>query len=855
MADPVEQVKQWFTNPNLTAGEPMSSPSTIAYTNDIANSRFNKTSGEHVFRTNAALYPRGNRLDQFIAVSDDDWLGAVSQVITSVDEHPIDFIDSGLRVTANIPMGWMGFETTYYMGNVGKASVWVRSSVATKVRMVHYWVSAANATIGAVFGSSITLPADTWVRVVENVAPLPGGVKFRLSVQTDNTIPVVAGQKMYASGFMGGTTADQSYFDGYAQSEPDEDLITKFAGAADTTIAQLVGKLITGVSAFGCIGIQSKKYAPEGQHSLRLISRTTVPGPAMYASVTLPSTAPGTAIGTVHCEDESLIANSVIESALPIVRSSGFETIGEESHKVRLEYPNLPAVSTIRFYHGGAPGVGAADVYWTDTLVTPGKYAGEYFNGSTESADEDLTNTWSGIIDASRTLALGRPVNDLVYPSMCVAIQSKKYAGPGENSIRLISKAEHGGVPAMIAMEMPFLGDLTILATSHIETVLPPGSDANAGGLISSEGSIFAQRGTEVGTEKLVLSFKDPQPQPDVVYFMHGGPEGSSDVYFTDIGVFDYGYDGEVFHPTPHPGERYVKHKDQWLLPYFTGTPNRSPSQIDYVLPNPPLMTWDDAGDRKFELGIDRGMLYVGTEVGVPWNGLLSVAETLSGGDASAFYLDGVKYLNQVNSEEFAATITAYTYPNEFEACEGSVQDEEGLIPDSGVFIDKQAKVPFDLSYRTTIGNDLDGLEHGYKIHLVYNALAVPQGVTYSTRTQTVSPTNFAWAITTTPEKLDGRKPTAHLTIDSTKAGINFMKEIEKILYGSDNIAPRMIRPNELIQMSREWFNLKITDHGDGTFTAEGHAVKITGPDTFVIDWPSIKMVSEDTYIIDPLIS
>lgn len=204
-------------------------------------------------------------------------------------------------------------------------------------------------------------------------------------------------------------------------------------------------------------------------------------------------------------------------------------------------------------------------------------------------------------------------------------------------------------------------------------------------------------------------------------------------------------------------------------------------------------LTWGAIGERYFETGVDRGVLYVGSEEGVPWNGLVSVSESPTGGDAQPFYIDGVKYLDHKASEEFEATIEAYTYPDEFSVCDGTASVSNGL------FATQQKRKPFGLCYRTRVGNDVDGIDHAYKLHLVYNAKVAPSSRASTTVSESIAPDNFSWAITTTPPFIRGHRPTAHFVIDSRETTAHLMSRIEDVLYGTADEAARLPTLPELV--------------------------------------------------------
>ena len=207
------------------------------------------------------------------------------------------------------------------------------------------------------------------------------------------------------------------------------------------------------------------------------------------------------------------------------------------------------------------------------------------------------------------------------------------------------------------------------------------------------------------------------------------------------------------------------------------------------------VLVWGNVGERYYETGVDRGVLFPTLGDGVPWNGLISVTESPSGGEPRPYYLDGFKYLNLATSEEFAATIDAFSAPDEFDKCDGTASIQNGL------FITQQKRESFGLSYRTIIANDVDGTDHGYKIHLVYNALAAPSSRSNSTINDSPSPITFSWGITTAPPTISGYKPSAHFVIDSRKTAPSVLLELENILYGDSSSNSRLPEVDELIAL------------------------------------------------------
>ena len=208
-------------------------------------------------------------------------------------------------------------------------------------------------------------------------------------------------------------------------------------------------------------------------------------------------------------------------------------------------------------------------------------------------------------------------------------------------------------------------------------------------------------------------------------------------------------------------------------------------------------IVWDAIGDHIFETGVRNGVLYLkGAEgtynTGVAWNGLTSVSESPEGAEATDLYADDIKYLSLMSAENFKATIEAYTYPVEFEECDGSATIAKGVV------IGQQSRKPFGLCYRTSIGNDTDGNEHGYKLHIVYGCQASPSEKQYSTINDSPDAVTFSWEVSTTPVNVNGKKPTATLIIDSTKADKAKLTALEAILYGSEQVEPRLPLPDEI---------------------------------------------------------
>lgn len=219
-------------------------------------------------------------------------------------------------------------------------------------------------------------------------------------------------------------------------------------------------------------------------------------------------------------------------------------------------------------------------------------------------------------------------------------------------------------------------------------------------------------------------------------------------------------------------------------------------------------LKWDQTGERLYETGVKKGVLYPQEEngtypLGVAWNGLTAVTESPSGAEATPLYADDIKYLNLLSTEEFAATVEAYMYPDEFKKCNGELEIADGVT------IGQQKRKAFGMCYRTVLGNDVDNDEYGYKLHIIYGALAAPSEKAYSTVNDSPEPTTMSWELSTTPVSVTGGKPTASITIDSTKADPAKLAALELILYGKDGNSgegsnPRLPLPDEIAELMKK---------------------------------------------------
>lgn len=260
----------------------------------------------------------------------------------------------------------------------------------------------------------------------------------------------------------------------------------------------------------------------------------------------------------------------------------------------------------------------------------------------------------------------------------------------------------------------------------------------------------------------------------------------------------------------------------------------------------PTTLVWDQIGQRYYEAGVDRGVLYMPDGSGVSWNGLVSVTEKISGNEGSPIYFDGVKFANVMALGDFAATLKAYTYPDEF------LQFEGVLEVDNGLFVTNQPVDRFGLSYRTRIGNDEVGDDLGYKIHVLYNLTAVAAEKNYVTFMETSNAIEFEWNITAIPGEVPGFSPTAHLIFDSRLTGPLVLNDIENALYGDGVTAPYLPPISVLVGFIGDWVIIRIIDNLDGTWTAIGPDDLITMLDatTFQIVQANAVYLDTDTYMV-----
>lgn len=227
-----------------------------------------------------------------------------------------------------------------------------------------------------------------------------------------------------------------------------------------------------------------------------------------------------------------------------------------------------------------------------------------------------------------------------------------------------------------------------------------------------------------------------------------------------------------------------------------------------------PVLVWDEPGLRVYENGLDRGVLYLPDGTAVPWNGLTSVVEKFDKATSSV-YFDGMKIQDFVVLGDFSATMKAVTYPDEFLEIEGIASMRHG------VSFEDQSPLTFGLCWRTQIGDDVDGDAAGYKIHLLYNVTAIPSDKTYATASNSPSLVEFEWTIVAVPEEIPGFRPTAHIIVDSRKIDPLLLSQLEAKIYGDTSTSATLIPMSDLVSWLNDWYRIKVTDNGDGTFAID----------------------------------
>jgi len=258
-------------------------------------------------------------------------------------------------------------------------------------------------------------------------------------------------------------------------------------------------------------------------------------------------------------------------------------------------------------------------------------------------------------------------------------------------------------------------------------------------------------------------------------------------------------------------------------------------------------LTWDDLSQRKYQSGVSNVVLYPSNGIGVSWSGVVSIDESGTDGEADPLFIDGVKYSNRVIPEEFKATLTAITFPDEWLECDGVLEVASGL------YAGEQYRRTFGLCYKTKVGDAITGLSAGYKLHLVYNAVANPTDKSYKTLSSSVEPSVFAWDISASPVTIPNFRPTSHLIIDSTKSDAAILSQVEDLLYGTNSNNPGLPAIEDLVSIfvtGSPTPDFVVTDNGDGTFTitASDSALVIIDASTFQLISAGVTDNGDGTY-------
>ena len=252
-------------------------------------------------------------------------------------------------------------------------------------------------------------------------------------------------------------------------------------------------------------------------------------------------------------------------------------------------------------------------------------------------------------------------------------------------------------------------------------------------------------------------------------------------------------------------------------------------------------LVWDETTKRFYETGVSKGVFYDAEGWGVAWNGLTAIEENVSN-QVQAIHFDGLKFNDIVTIGDFSAIMRAWTYPDEFLPYEGILEDQDGF------FVTDQPGNKFGLCYRTEIGNDIEGLEHGYKIHILYNLTALPSTKSYLTMSMETEPHEFEWTLTGIPEAIENYRPTVHIIFDSRKIDPWLLEDIESIIYGDEDNDPHLPPLKGLATFIRKWDRLIITDHGDGTWSAESPREE----DIIMLDETTFEITADTAIYLDP---
>ena len=593
------------------------------------------------------------------------------------------------------------------------------------------------------------------------------------------------------------------YFDG--QTSPYPDAVPSWSSSANGSISVLSVSGVSGVSDQNSpdrgVVCQSSMWSAHGVSSIRLLGSVnnytdtfiqfnsewfggmgSVSGKwlGIKAVVRLDQPATGATNSlarsvTVKLENTTAMIN-VSDTPYP-------NTAGEHVIRGVFQIPPGESLSFYRVYLGHAYGS-----FWIDDMLTVSgdseeevrkKLSYGYFGGAI-SSDPDLVSSFVGTTNNSETVLRAPSITGIAPTSNLVAVSSSQNLGSGDKSLRLIRK---GGGNASAALDIP---------ASHVDE----GSffSTVAQGTSESGVSVDGPEVTSSGLGRRGVSWTEELDPPQKAVFHHS-TSSWDDVYFTDpVLVDDSDYTGVYFDGDTGP---FIYHS-QMVTPTWDG----NSSSFEYY--DVSEVIWDEHGKKIYEVGVDHGVLYVpdqsGAYVGgVPWNGLVSITESPSGAEVTKSYADNLPYLTMVSAEEFTATVEAYTYPGIFEECDGTAE------PTPGVLVAQQPRRPFGLVYRTKVGDDINSMNAGYKLHLVYNAMAAPTEKAYASVNDSPEPTTFSWELSTTSVAVNNElTPTSLITIDSRRVNAVKLTELEDVLFGRDpdnNTPPTLPSPADVISM------------------------------------------------------
>ena len=465
------------------------------------------------------------------------------------------------------------------------------------------------------------------------------------------------------------------------------------------------------------------------------------------------------------------------------------DNINSDTNRLSWTTPAAPSDASIlrAFVQIESSNIKAGTVFRARDLLVGD--TGLYFDGGSSSPDPDLTPSWTGTANASASVLTGKRTASWEGSGKYLSSMPdglRVMGGPGN----IYQKIETPGAFFAIAFDMRITGSVST-APIRLEKVNPPYTALTllryTDGIADGKFHSYVRSGAVPTSDKmhhLILYTNTSASEYTVRNIIAATAPTEAEALSAVQTYFDG--DSEPFRYGPIA---------QLVVPKWSGTPGQSSSYFDYEEPWTVGMQWDKAIDRRFELGVDRGVLYNRSMVGVPWNGLINVTEKLTNTEITRYYQDGSKYYTDLSTPEFSATVEAFTYPDILDTFTGKTEIVNGLYADENAF------QFFHFSYRTLIGDAVYGSDKFYKIHLVYNAYAVPTAKAYGTINESPSASTFSWDVTTDSIAIlpgTNSLQTSHLIIDSRKVPASKLKNLETILYGTSTISPRLPLPAEV---------------------------------------------------------